>query len=157
MMDGHSVSTTDRAVTVKRTIPSSAERVFAAWTSADTIKRVLGLSRVELDARVGGRYRFETDGDDESPGRHVVWGEYKHLTRGRRIVQTWFYEGPMLPGERLETLVTLELRAIRPDLVEVSVREEGSLLADGSLREFALDAWTTALSDLELALLGRAA
>ncbi|MGH7713430.1 MAG: SRPBCC family protein [Gemmatimonadaceae bacterium] len=151
------IRSADLVVTAARTIVAPAGAIFAAWTDAATLKRVFGLSRAELDVRLGGRYRFETDGTDEFPGRHVVTGEYRELVPRRRIVQSWIYEGPMTPGEVIETLVTVELREIMPDVVQVTLREEGPTFADAGQRAFALAAWTMALRDLELTLFDRAA
>ena len=51
-----------------------------------------GTTVAEVDARVGGRYRLETQSADGKV--HVTTGVYRELEPGRRLVQTWIYEGP---------------------------------------------------------------
>jgi len=41
----------------------------------------------ELDARPGGRYRIDVDGE------HVASGEYREVEPPRRVLMTWGWEG----------------------------------------------------------------
>lgn len=79
---------------------ASAERVYDAWLDpkkgrlwmeAALIR--LGLSgdiqRVEIDARVGGKFFF-SDMRDGTEARH--WGTYLELDRPRKIVFTWIVD-----------------------------------------------------------------
>ncbi len=136
------------SITLVRTIKAPPRTVFAAWIDPGKLKRLFGLSRVEVDPRVGGRYRFENS-SPEPPGLHVVSGEYKKLEPGRRIVKSWIYERPMSPDAGVETLVTIELFEIEPNVVELFLREEGPTLADCGERELAREKWFQTLNDLE--------
>jgi uncharacterized protein YndB with AHSA1/START domain len=79
---------------------ASADRAYDAWLNpaqarlwmAASLKN-LGLAgdiqRVEIDARVGGKFFF-SDLRDGEEARH--WGTYLELDRPRRIVFTWIVD-----------------------------------------------------------------
>jgi uncharacterized protein YndB with AHSA1/START domain len=79
---------------------ASDDRVYDAWLSpaqaqlwmAASLKS-LGLAgdiqRVEIDARVGGKFFF-SDLRDGTEARH--WGNYLELDRPRKIVFTWIVD-----------------------------------------------------------------
>jgi uncharacterized protein YndB with AHSA1/START domain len=77
---------------------ASAERVFDAWLDPSLVKRWMGAAlksfglsgdvrRIEIDARVGGRFTF-SDMRDGSEAVH--WGTYLEIVRPRKVVFTWF-------------------------------------------------------------------
>jgi uncharacterized protein YndB with AHSA1/START domain len=136
-------------VEITRRFHASPTRVFKALTEADTLKRIFELSRVEVDPHVSGRFRFENDAVEALPGLHVVSGEYKDLEPGLRIVKSWVYEGPLSPDGKLELLLTIDLREIKPGVVELSLRQEGPELADDEKREEGRQGWSAALDILE--------
>ncbi|MEU6715632.1 SRPBCC family protein [Nonomuraea sp. NPDC046802] len=74
------------------------ERVFDAWLDPEKIQRWMrtalrgsGLAgdirRVEVDARVGGRFTFSDMRDDVEA---VHWGRYLVIDRPHKLVFTWF-------------------------------------------------------------------
>ena len=78
----------------------AAERVYDAWLHPDQVRawlvdalKSLGLAgdicRVEIEARVGGRFFF-SDMRDGQEARH--WGTYLQLDRPRTIVFTWIVD-----------------------------------------------------------------
>lgn len=86
-------------VRVTRRFTASAERVFDAWIDPQKVRQwmaatipkrktpvVSELQRVQIDARVGGRFSFMERRDGEEVD-HV--GEYLELDRPRRLVFTW--------------------------------------------------------------------
>jgi uncharacterized protein YndB with AHSA1/START domain len=76
------------------------ERVYDAWLDPDQVRewiaaalKRLGLAgdirRIEIDARVGGKFFF-SDMRDAQEARH--WGTYLELDRPRKIVFTWIVD-----------------------------------------------------------------
>jgi uncharacterized protein YndB with AHSA1/START domain len=100
--------------TVSHRFTASAERVFDAWLDP-AMARVwmqqpfpglgrLDVRRVEIDARVGGKFTFS---DMRAEGEAVHWGYYREIDRPRRLVFAWFTSEE---DERTETsVVTLTI------------------------------------------------
>ena len=84
---------------VSHRFSASPERVFDAWLDANSVRewmalpfsalggRPVDVRRVEIDARVGGRFTFS---DMREAGEAVHWGTYLEIDRPRRLVFTWF-------------------------------------------------------------------
>lgn len=76
---------------------ASAERVFDAWLRPETVRAwmkqpfpglgAMDVRRVEIDARVGGRFTFS---DMRKEGEAVHWGYYIEIDRPRKLVFSWF-------------------------------------------------------------------
>lgn len=131
-------------VTVRGIVHGTPERVFAAWTTAETM-RAWGVATFVNEPRPGGRFRQETgEGDDV----HVVSGEYREFHPGRRLVMTWDYTGS--GAQPSHAVVTVDLRADGTDATEVTVTEEP--VDPGAVGD-AVAAWRGALGALD-ALLG---
>lgn len=134
-------------LSVSRQFDASAERVFDAWLDPATAGRWLfatttgTMVRAEIDARVGGRFRF-TDRRDGEDVDHV--GEYLEIDRPRRLVFT--FGVPKYSAEM--TRVTVE---IAPS----GMGCELTLTHDGVLpewREKTREGWGTILDGLARAL-----
>ena len=95
-----------------RTFPVPRDRVFQAWTKPEELKKwwQLGhgwkLSIVQVDLRVGGKYRIGLDSTREN-AKHHVSGTYREVLIPEKLVYTWTTENPER-GE--ESLVTVEFR-----------------------------------------------
>ena len=83
---------------VVRRLGVPPERVFDAWLEPDIVRRWMQASltafglkgemeRVEIDARVGGRFTFS---DGREGGGAVHWGTYLEIDRPRKLAFTWF-------------------------------------------------------------------
>jgi uncharacterized protein YndB with AHSA1/START domain len=76
---------------------ASAERVFDAWLDPIKVRSwaaqavpgmpSFDIRRVEIDARVGGKFTFS---DMREDGEAVHWGYYLEIDRPRKLVFTWF-------------------------------------------------------------------
>jgi uncharacterized protein YndB with AHSA1/START domain len=141
----------EAAITLVRAFAAPPERVFAGWTDPAILRRWLA-ERAETEPRPGGRYRLETSNVEAMAGVHVCAGEYVEVDAPRRLVKTWSYSGPLSPAGDVRTLVTVDLRETAPGASELTLREEGPVLADATERRFALEAWSSALDSLADAL-----
>lgn len=73
------------------------ERVFDAWLDPVIVRKwaslphpimgALAIRRIEIDARVGGRFLFS---DMRAEGEAVHWGEYRVIDRPHLLVFTWW-------------------------------------------------------------------
>jgi len=122
-------------VQVRRTIAAPRERVFAAWTEAEALRRWMGRASadhnteyLELDVRPGGRYRMKTI--SISPSGDIFWGtgEYREVRPPEKLVFTWEWtKTPARQGEANvcgPTIVTVEFFA-RGEATEVVLTHEG--------------------------------
>ena len=99
-------------VTLRRLYRKSPAETFKAWTDPEELKRWWGppgydAPSIEVDLRVGGRYRFAMR--KLADGRTtIVTGVYQEIVPGVRLVFTWNWEvGPPFGSN---TLVTVEFR-----------------------------------------------
>ena len=80
---------------IKRFINAPRDRVYAAWTDPTQLKEWWGPEGVRtrvlvIDARVGGKYRWDLinqEGEEMS-----VFGEYRELIPGKKVVFTWKWD-----------------------------------------------------------------
>lgn len=103
--------------TVTHRFTATAERVFDAWLDPVTARAWLSVThpmlgqpdvrRVEIDARVGGRFCFS---DMRAAGEAVHWGEYREIVRPTRLVFTWWTS----PEEEAANLSVVTL-TLEPD------------------------------------------
>ena len=98
------------ALHLSRIIATGPGRIFAAWTTADRLKRWTcpdpgARVEVDIDPRAGGPYsiRMDTEG-----GRYTARGTYRVVDPPHRLVYTWGWAGDT-HRMREETLVTVEL------------------------------------------------
>ncbi len=95
---------------LERTLAAPRERVFRAWTDAAEVSRWFAPTDqhttgvVELEARVGGRYRIEMHAPNGNV--HTVVGVFREVRPPRRLAFTWTWEGKDMG----ETLVTLDFQ-----------------------------------------------
>jgi len=96
------------SVRIVEVFDAPRDKVFAAWTEAEQLKRWWGPGIFEtvdatVDLRVGGQYELLLE-----PGSMRLRGEFREVTPPQRLVYTWrWIEG--VPDTR-ESLVTVEFR-----------------------------------------------
>ena len=96
---------------IKRFINAPRARVYAAWTDPAQLKQWWGPESVRTrnftaDARVGGKYRwdlFNQEGEEMT-----VYGEYRELVPGRKIVFSWQWDDDEA-WKNVSSVVTVEL------------------------------------------------
>ena len=107
-----------------RTFPAPREKVFRAWTEPEILKKWWGprgawTPVVEIDLRVGGKYRFGM----QFPNREILYvnGIYREVRPPERLVFTWRWE--KVDMNFGESQVTLEFHE-RGSVTEVTLRHE---------------------------------
>ncbi len=136
----------DIFICLVRTIKAAPEKVFAAWTQPQELKRWMAprddmkVSLAETDLKIGGRYRIVMQNPDGT--EHRVGGVYREIDPGRKLVFTWAWEST---PER-ETLVTVELRQ-KGAGTELTVTH--TKFADEQSRDRHNQGWTGCLGRLE--------
>ncbi len=129
---------------VRKTIPATPERLFAAWTEPDQLRKWWGPEGVqcidpEVDLRVGGSYRI----GNRLPDGKTLWitGEFEVIEPPRRLTYTWRLEGISETAER----VTVRFEK-RGEATEVIVTHER--IANEALRDQHQHGWQGCLDGL---------
>ena len=129
------------------------EKVWRAWTDPEALKLWWGpdaadrVAAVQLDVRVGGRFRIVFGGPRGTD--HEVQGVYKEVVEPRKLVFTWTW--PNTTPER-ESLVSIVFKAVGSG-TELDFRHEQFF--DEAARDGHRRGWSAALDKLE-AYLGNA-
>lgn len=133
------------------TFDAPREKVFAAWLDPEALKAFIGPSAaytvptVELDPRVGGRFRIVMGSPE---GRmHAAVGVYREITRPERIVCTWSWENTDEEWSDVgETILTLQFR-VKGAGTELILTHE--LFPALKAKDGHLEGWTGTLGRLE--------
>jgi uncharacterized protein YndB with AHSA1/START domain len=97
-------------ILVTREFDAPKHLVYKAWTTPELVAKWWTARRgtareMEIDLRVGGRWRYVMDADN---GQEVAFhGEYREIVPNERIVSTEVFEGAPLPPEELEANATV--------------------------------------------------
>jgi uncharacterized protein YndB with AHSA1/START domain len=115
----------EQTLKITRRIKAPRERVFAAFTNADSISQWFGPGPVKVldctaDFRVGGAYRIKSQTPD---GENVVSGVYREITPSSKIAYTWKWEDDE-DWVNVESLVTFEFKAFG-DETELQLTQTG--------------------------------
>ena len=133
---------------IKRFINAPRARVYAAWTDPAQLKQWWGPESVRTrnftaDARVGGKYRwdlFNQEGEEMT-----VYGEYRELVPGRKIVFSWQWDDDEA-WKNVSSVVTVEL-SDRDGGTEVRLIHEK--LPSAESRDRHNEGWNSVLDRLE--------
>ena len=134
------------AIVQVRMLPAPPREVFAAWSEPDGLAAwmcpsadIRGAS-VEIDFRVGGRFRIIMHGDSDY--RHH--GEFLEIDPPRRIVMTWVSE--WLPEDRATTRLDVTFEPVGASETKITLVHD-ELSDDGSY-EGHETGWPTILEKL---------
>jgi uncharacterized protein YndB with AHSA1/START domain len=113
-------------VRVTRTFEASRQRVYRAWTDPELMMKWFAepdydMRILELDLRVGGRYRFEGEVKGK---RWSLGGTYLEVRPPERLVYTWKWEDDPALGGPGDTIVTVDFFE-RGAGTEIVVTQEG--------------------------------
>jgi uncharacterized protein YndB with AHSA1/START domain len=96
----------DTEILITRWFRASMEVIYRAWTTPNLVRRWWGAGRgtvnVEMDFRVGGRWRYVLVADDGS--QFAFTGVYREIVPWQRIVYTEIFEDE--PDAEAQTTVT---------------------------------------------------
>jgi uncharacterized protein YndB with AHSA1/START domain len=127
---------------MRRRMRASAETIFAAWTSAESLRRWWGpegvaCADVELDVRVGGSYRI----GNAMPDGTVTWitGVFERIDPPRELSFTWRVDG----GGEVRVIVKLT-----PDGEETEVVVVHQRIVDAATRAGHERGWDGCLAGL---------
>jgi uncharacterized protein YndB with AHSA1/START domain len=140
------------SLNLQRHYPVAPEKVWRAWTDPEALKRWWGpggpeaVSVVQLDLRVGGRFRIVFGGPQGD--EHEVQGVYKEVVPNRKLVFTWTW--PRTTPER-ESLVTI---LFKPDGGGTELDFVHSQHFDESVRDGHQRGWSESFVKLERFLQG---
>ncbi len=104
--------TDDTTLRIERLIDAPPDVVFRAWTTPEAMEQWyldgddFAVHVVELELRVGGRYRIEFGSKGEPP--YVETGTYLEIDTPRRLVMTETLEGVEAPWSNTKVTVVLE-------------------------------------------------
>lgn len=103
-----SATLADDELLITRTFDAPASLMFALWTEPAHFARWMGpegfaCSGVEMDLRVGGKYRAVIRSEEH--GDNWFGGEYREIAPNTRLVFTFKWDSG--PSGSLETLVTI--------------------------------------------------
>jgi uncharacterized protein YndB with AHSA1/START domain len=115
-------------VRMERVIPAPPGQVYRAWLDPDLLRRWLApgglaVTRVEVDERVGGRYRvWQGTGDDDVGGFEC---EILELVPDRRLAFRWGFVGPArTDGPTFDSMLTITLDAAPDDATRLTLVHE---------------------------------
>ncbi len=133
---------------IKRFINAPRARVYAAWTDPAQLKEWWGPESVRTrnfaaDVRVGGKYRWDLINQEDE--EMSVFGEYRELVPGKKIVFTWKWDDDDV-WERHNSIVTVEL-SDRDGGTELILRHEK--LPSEESRDRHNEGWNSVLDRLE--------
>lgn len=103
--DGLTVSTpSDREIVLTRAFAAAPGLLFGAWTRPELLVRWYGargwrLIDCDVDLRVGGAWRFVSQGPDGA--RMTQRGVYQEIQPARRLVYTERFDDQSYPGDTL--------------------------------------------------------
>lgn len=105
---GNAMPRPGEALVLRRFYPVSPDKVWRAWIDADALRVWFGQEsatswQAEIDARVGGRFRFAMEHPDGA--RYDAHGAYRELEPGRRLAFTWIWRSR---AETDEALITVD-------------------------------------------------
>jgi len=132
---------------VRRIFPYPRVRVFQAWTHPLLLKQwfrpgaQLTTPQVEVDLRVGGRYRITMQHRDGQT--YTVGGIYQTIEPPKKLAFTWLWEGE---AAELETLVTIEFIEHAANETEVILSHRG--FAQERTRQQHEEGWQNTLTQL---------
>ena len=136
---------------LERRIAAPRERVFAAWTDPELLRRWsapegLSIADGATDLRVGGGWHVVMAAPDGT--RHEAFGTYRDIAPPGRLSYTHAWREP--GGSSPETVVTVELRPDGSDATRLRFTQVG--FDSVPSRDGHAGGWSSALDQLQALL-----
>lgn len=134
---------------IERTIQAPAEKVFAAWTSEEVMRRWFHAehdwetTEAQVDLRLGGAVRVVMR-DPDKDAEYGGGGTYTEIDPPSRLAFTWTWD-----SDNRQTLIELDF--LEADGATTVLLTHRDLADEESLREHE-DGWTKCLENLGRAL-----
>jgi uncharacterized protein YndB with AHSA1/START domain len=115
----------EREILMTREFDASVEMVFDAFTKPELLRRwLLGpdgwvMSVCEVDLKVGGKYRYVWTREKSGEGMGMG-GDYREISKPKRIVATEIFDQAWYPGVAVSTL---ELSALGANSGKTSMKQ----------------------------------
>ncbi|HZZ38414.1 MAG TPA: SRPBCC domain-containing protein [Acidobacteriaceae bacterium] len=142
-------------VEIRRVIRASRQRVFAAWTNSEEMRKwmcpgPMSVVAAETDVQKGGRYRIEMKGSmdglpENAENRNSFSGEYMEIVPNELVRFTWRADWNTEPASQ----VTVQLRDVEGG-TEMVLTHEHISSADSCTGY--THGWTSCLDKLEATL-----
>ena len=132
---------------MKRVLPAAPSEVFVAFTDPNKLAKWWGpegftVPSLELDPRVGARYRIEMQPPEGDP--FYLTGEFREVDPPVRLAYTFVYEDP--DPDDVDTLVELSFRDLGGSTEVVFTQGPFKTAARRGLHR---DGWTDSFDKLE--------
>ncbi len=132
------------SLTIKRRFNAAPEKVYAAWTDPEKMKRWMGPGQVfakhtESDPRVGGRYTIQMIVPNDE---YNVSGVYREVVPNEKLVFTWAWKST--PDR--ESLVTLTFKDDNGGTLMTLLHEQ---FFDADARDRHNAGWTSTMEKLK--------
>lgn len=149
-------TTENDTLEITRLFKAPRERVFAAFTTAESMNQWFGCrgktTTCTTDFRVGGSYRLVTHAP-ESGETFIVTGVYREISPPAKVVFTWKYEGDEDWAD-CESVVMAEFKAIG-DQTELRLTHTGFPSAES--RNNHSQGWNICMGKMDALLTGQPA
>ena len=140
---------TTKAIVQERLIAAPVERVYAAWTRAESLAVWMGpgpefgAASVTLDFRVGGAFEIVMHGEED----FRQTGEYVEIVPNERLVMTWVSHWVAEP--ETTTCVTVRFEAVGNDKTRLRLQHD---VPESDTYEGHRDGWRTIVDRFERSL-----
>lgn len=146
---------------IVRTLPAPRAAVFQAWTDVNSIRlwfpyhaKVHWIEPPAVDARVGGRFRWQVASDSDEKEVFAFHGAYRELTPARKLTFTWEWDSLPISGVEMNGHTVINVSFISNGQNTTVVLRQTGFRTDAA-RAAHEKGWNRCLDGIEEVLSGR--